>query len=68
MALTFASHIALAIDVDIGTERYAAKLQEDARREGLLFSADGSGLRLIPALNVDHAIAEKNLDILQRCA
>ena len=52
VAPTFASYTVLAIG---GTERYAAKLQEDARREGLLFSVDGSGLLLIPALNVDHA-------------
>ena len=34
----------------------------------VLFPVDGSGLLLIPALNVDHAVAEKDLDILQQCA
>jgi len=34
----------------------------------LLFSADGSGLLLVPALTIDRAVAEKGLDILQRCA
>jgi acetylornithine/succinyldiaminopimelate/putrescine aminotransferase len=58
----------LAVGIDVGTERYAARLQEDARRQGLLFSADGSGLLLVPALTIDRAVAEKGLDILQRCA
>jgi acetylornithine/succinyldiaminopimelate/putrescine aminotransferase len=58
----------LAIGVDVGTERYASRLQEDARREGLFFSVEGSTIVLHPALNIEHAVAEKGLDILQRCA
>ena len=58
----------LAIAVDFGDERHAAKVQEKCRREGLLVANEGGSLLLLPALNIDPAAAAQGLDILERCA
>jgi acetylornithine/succinyldiaminopimelate/putrescine aminotransferase len=56
----------MAIGVELGEEDYAAKLQERALKNGLLCSAEGSTLLLLPALNIPRKVAEEGLDILAR--
>ncbi len=57
----------LAIGLDVGSERRASTIQEDAREAGLLISTQGSRLLLLPALNMPRSLAGKGLDILERC-
>ena len=57
----------LAIGVDVEREEYASKVQDRCREEGLLISTEGSTLLLLPALDVDRAIADRGLDILAAC-
>jgi len=57
----------LAIGLDVGAERRASNIQEDAREAGLLISTQGSRLLLLPALNMPRSVAQKGLDILERC-
>ena len=57
----------LAIGVDVGSERRASDIHDDAREAGLLISTQGSRLLLLPALNMPRSMAETGLDILERC-
>lgn len=57
----------LAIGVDVGSERRASNIQEDAREAGLLISTQGSRLLLLPALNMPRSVAEAGLDVLEHC-
>jgi 4-aminobutyrate aminotransferase-like enzyme len=43
------------------------RLQEKAREAGLLISAEGESLLLLPALNIEMKVAREGLDILERC-
>jgi acetylornithine/succinyldiaminopimelate/putrescine aminotransferase len=58
----------LAIGVELRSSDYADRVQAKCRREGLLLSTEDATLLLLPALNVDEAIAKRGLDILERCA
>ena len=57
----------MAIGVDVGSERRASNIQEDAREAGLLISTQDSRLLLLPALNMPRSMAATGLDILDRC-
>jgi acetylornithine/succinyldiaminopimelate/putrescine aminotransferase len=57
----------LAIGVDVGDAGYAKEVRARCLREGLLLSAEGETLLLLPALTLDRATAEQGLDLLQRC-
>jgi adenosylmethionine-8-amino-7-oxononanoate aminotransferase len=58
----------LAIGIHFGDEKYAGKVADRCRAQGLLVSPEGGTLLLIPALNVDIDTARKGLDILGDCA
>jgi len=45
-----------------------SRLAVRCRDEGLLVSAEGNTLLLIPALDIDERTARAGLDILERCA
>ena len=60
--------LGLAIGIDFEDEKYVSKLDERCRSEGLLVSAEGGTLLLIPALDIDARTAKAGLDILERCA
>jgi adenosylmethionine-8-amino-7-oxononanoate aminotransferase len=65
--LDFESRIqGLAIALDVGDGKYAAKVQERCQDRGLLVNNEESLLLMLPALNIDRATAEKGLDILER--
>jgi adenosylmethionine-8-amino-7-oxononanoate aminotransferase len=57
----------LAIGLDFGDEEYAEKVGTRCRKKGLLVSAEGETVLLIPALTIDRKTAQKGLDILERC-
>jgi 4-aminobutyrate aminotransferase-like enzyme len=53
--------------IDLEEEDYASELHEKCHRAGLVFSHEsGSILLLLPALNMERAVAERGLDILER--
>lgn len=55
----------LAIALEFEDEAYAEKIDSRSRKAGLLLSHEsGSTLLLLPALNIEHTIAEAGLDIL----
>jgi 4-aminobutyrate aminotransferase-like enzyme len=56
----------LAIGVDVGEEEYAKRIRERCRRNGLLISAEGATLLLLPALTIGRRAADEGLDILER--
>src|SRR5687767_4753126 len=56
----------LAIGIDVGAEEEADAIQEKCRRNGLLVSAEGSTVLLLPSLAIDKRTAAKGLDILAR--
>jgi acetylornithine/succinyldiaminopimelate/putrescine aminotransferase len=58
----------MAFALDFDDEDYPSKLHGRCRDKGLLFSAEGSTLLLLPALNIPRKTAQEGLDILQRCA
>jgi len=58
----------LAIGIDFRDEKYTSKLADRCRERGLLTSAEGETLLLIPALDVDRDTARKGLDILADAA
>ena len=60
--------LGLAIGLDFGDEKYVSKLADKCRDEGLLVSAEGETLLLIPALDIDQRTAKAGLDILERCS
>ena len=60
--------LGLAIGLDFGDDKYASKLADRCRDEGLLVSPEGGTLLLIPALDIDQRTARAGLDILERCA
>lgn len=57
----------MAIGVDVENETYATKVHARCRDQGLLFSAEGSTLLLLPALNITRKTAKAGLDILEDC-
>jgi acetylornithine/succinyldiaminopimelate/putrescine aminotransferase len=57
----------LAIGIELGDEARAAQLRRKCLREGLLLSAEGGTLLLVPALNIDAATVQRGLDVLARC-
>ena len=60
--------VGLAIGIDLKNEKRVERLADRCRERGLLASAEGETLLLIPALNIDRATAKKGLDILASCA
>ncbi|MDB5839257.1 MAG: argD [Herminiimonas sp.] len=57
----------LAIGVDVHDKAYASRVQAKCRRAGLLLTAEGSTLLILPALDIDQRIAGQGLDILESC-
>ncbi|PTR14410.1 putrescine aminotransferase/taurine--2-oxoglutarate transaminase [Nitrosospira sp. Nsp2] len=57
----------MAIGLELDTDDYASDIQAKCQRNGLLITAEGSTLLLLPSLNIDQAIAKQGLDILERC-
>ena len=57
----------MAIGSELDTDDYASDIQAKCQRNGLLITAEGSTLLLLPSLNIDQAIAKQGLDILERC-
>ncbi|MDB4898243.1 MAG: argD [Gemmatimonadetes bacterium] len=57
----------LAIAVDVDDEDYASLIEKRCRRAGLLVTTESSSVLLLPALNVDRVVADRGLDILERC-
>jgi acetylornithine/succinyldiaminopimelate/putrescine aminotransferase len=55
----------LAIGVDVGDGDYADRIQERARRGGLLLTTQGSSVLMLPALNIDRGAAKRGMDILE---
>jgi acetylornithine/succinyldiaminopimelate/putrescine aminotransferase len=60
--------VGLAIGIDLHDEKAAERLGERCRRKGLLVSAEGETVLLIPALTIDAETAREGLDILEACA
>jgi acetylornithine/succinyldiaminopimelate/putrescine aminotransferase len=58
----------MAIGVEFDDEDYVEQIHQRASDAGLLFSAEGSTLLLLPALNISRKVAGQGLDILARCA
>ena len=59
--------LGLAIAIEFKDEKYAEKLGERCRDNGLLLSPEGKNVLLIPALDIDQDTARAGLDILERC-
>ncbi len=57
----------LAIGVEVDEPGYAAKIQDKALENGLLFSVENDVLKLFPALTVTQETAKEGLDILETC-
>jgi acetylornithine/succinyldiaminopimelate/putrescine aminotransferase len=58
----------LAIGVEFDGGGYATEIAARARDRGLLLSEEGDALLTIfPALNIEPEVAEKGLDLLERC-
>jgi adenosylmethionine-8-amino-7-oxononanoate aminotransferase len=57
----------LAISVDAGKASYAKKIQQKCLEAGVLFNAEDTKLSMFPALNIERAVAEKALDIMEEC-
>jgi acetylornithine/succinyldiaminopimelate/putrescine aminotransferase len=56
----------LAIALEFQSARYASKLQDKCRKNGLILTSAGeSTVLLLPALNMDRKTARKGLDILE---
>ena len=58
--------LGLAIGVDWDDEEYADKVAARCRRKGLLVAVQDTGILMIPALNVELAVAEQALDIFEQ--
>lgn len=58
----------LAVAVDLHSEEDASNLQTKCRRGGLLITAEGSAVLLLPTLNISREVAKRGLDILEMCA
>ena len=55
----------LAIAVDTGPR--AGRIEERCRRKGLLLTAEENTVLLLPPLTLERRVAERGLDILERC-
>ena len=55
-----------AIGIDVGDEDYADSIQDKCRRNGLLVSAEGSTVLLLPSLVIDKRTAARGLDLHRR--
>jgi 4-aminobutyrate aminotransferase-like enzyme len=58
----------LAIGVDVDDEDYASRIEEKARRKGLLVTTEGSIVLMLPALNIRRSVADEGLDIFEASA
>ncbi len=56
----------MAIGVELSNGDNASKVQAKCLRKSLLVTAEGSTL-LLPALDIDHAVAKRGWDILEAC-
>ncbi|MDB5038812.1 MAG: argD [Bacteriovoracaceae bacterium] len=56
----------LAIGINFhGDENYGSKIVETAEKKGLLLSESENGFTLFPALNIERAVAEEGLTLLE---
>jgi acetylornithine/succinyldiaminopimelate/putrescine aminotransferase len=53
--------------VEFENSDYASELVDKCCPAGLLLTAEESVLLLFPALNLDQAIAQQGLDIMEQC-
>jgi acetylornithine/succinyldiaminopimelate/putrescine aminotransferase len=58
----------LAIALEFPSEQEASGIVERAAKAGLLLTAEGSSVLLLPPLTLTKAVAEKGLSILRACA
>lgn len=58
----------LAIGIDVGDNKYASRIVERCRRNGLLLTESDTTLTLFPALTIEEETAEKGVEILARAA
>ena len=56
----------LAIALKFKEEKYAEKIKETARKNGLIISAEEKSIKLFPALTIDMATAKRGLDLLEK--
>lgn len=55
-----------AIGIEVKDERYASRIGDTCRKNGLLISAEDDVLMLFPALTIARETAERGLDIFER--
>jgi acetylornithine/succinyldiaminopimelate/putrescine aminotransferase len=58
----------LAIALEFGSEQEAARIVEQTAKLGLLLTAEGTIVLLLPPLTMTKDVAEKGLSILRACA
>ena len=58
----------LAIALEFDSEQEASRIAERAAKAGLLLTADGAIVLLLPPLTMTKNVAEKGLSILRACA
>jgi adenosylmethionine-8-amino-7-oxononanoate aminotransferase len=58
----------VAIGIDVGDKKYASRIEDKCRRNGLLLSASDTTLTLFPALTIEEETVEAGLEILARAA
>ena len=56
----------LAIGIEVHDEKYASRIGETCRRNGLLISAEDDVLMLFPALTITRETAERGLEIFEK--
>jgi len=59
--------LGLAIGIEVNNSTYADRVQQEARKRGLLFTTQEKTLTLFPPLTMKEAIAEEGLAILESC-
>ncbi|MEJ6022373.1 class-III pyridoxal-phosphate-dependent aminotransferase [Ramlibacter sp. PS4R-6] len=55
-----------AIGIEVDDERYASRVGDKCRKNGLLVSAEENVLMIFPALNIARETAERGLDIFEQ--
>ena len=58
----------MAIALEFDSEKEASRIVERAAKAGLLLTADGAIVQLLPPLTMTKNVAEKGLSILRACA
>ena len=57
----------MAIALEFDSEREASRIVEQAANAGLLLTAEGAIVLLLPPLTTTNNVAEKGLSILRAC-